>query len=42
MGCKTYNQNINIFLQMCTFILWLIAKTWLNFLMDDLEVDYKI
>jgi len=38
MGSKIYNQNINIFLQICTSIYGL-AKTWLNFFMDDLEED---
>jgi hypothetical protein len=36
MGFKTYSQNIKIFQQIYT------SKTWLNFLMDDLEEDYKI
>jgi hypothetical protein len=24
------------------FHIWLIAKTWLNFIVDDFEEDYKI
>jgi len=42
MGFKTCSQNIKIFFKFLYFYIWLIAKTWLNFLVDDLEKDYKI
>jgi len=38
MGVKTCNQNIKILY----LHIWLIVKTWLNFLVDDLEENYKI
>jgi hypothetical protein len=36
MGSRTCNQNTytNLYLH-----IWFITKTWLNFLMDDLEED---
>ncbi len=41
MGFKTCSQKyINILANLYLHI-WLIAQTWLNFLVDDLEEDYK-
>jgi hypothetical protein len=34
---KIYKYLTNLY-----FHIWFIAKKWLNFFMDDLEVDYKI
>ncbi len=42
MGSRIYNQNIKAFKKYFDLHMWLIAKTWLNFFMDDLEEDYKI
>jgi hypothetical protein len=37
MGSRIYNQNIEAFKTYFNLHMWLIAKTWLNFFMDDLE-----
>ncbi len=42
MGSRTSNQNIKIFLTNFYFHIWVIAKTWLNFLVDDLENIKKL
>jgi len=40
MGSRIYNQNIKAFKKYFDLHMWLIAKTWLNFFMDDLEKDF--
>jgi hypothetical protein len=42
MGSRTCSQNFKNVLKNLYFHIWLIAKTWLNFLEDDFEKDYKI
>jgi len=42
MDSKTCSQNIKNVLTNLYLHIWLLSKTWLYFLMDDFEKDYKI
>jgi uncharacterized membrane protein YbaN (DUF454 family) len=42
MVSRTYIQNIKNIFTNFYFHIWLLAKTWLNFLVDDIKDHYKI
>jgi len=42
MGYRICNQNIKYFNKFVLPCTWFIAKTWLNFPIDDFIQDYKV